>query len=70
MDKKQRLILMEIALIVILLIFSVVLEYRDTIFKRDCKVFYDINASCPCMQTKFSSSMFNLSNVKINNTNN
>jgi hypothetical protein len=64
MDKKH-LILLEITLIILLLISSSIIEYRINIFKRDCKITYNLNNSCPCK----SPILYN-QNPFINNLNN
>lgn len=65
MNKKTRIILMEIALILILLLFSLIIEIRTIVFKRDCYKKFDINSSCPCIQTKKSE--FKGLNISIDN---
>ncbi len=63
LDSKAILIAMEVILIIILLISSSVINFRTTEFKRDCKIQYDINASCPCKsKIKLVSQPFNLQN--------
>lgn len=61
MDKKKQLIILEIVLIVILLIFCIILEFRKSDFKRDCKETFNLNNSCPCNSPKITSN-FNLNN--------
>jgi hypothetical protein len=58
MDKKH-LIILEIALIILLLFSSSIIEYRIIVFERDCKINYDLNDSCPCKQTKFNENLTN-----------
>lgn len=54
-NKKIILVVSEIILIIIVLSAGQVISHRTTNFERDCKVSYDVNASCPCVQTKYQS---------------
>jgi hypothetical protein len=65
MDKKNRLIIMEIVLILILLITCSIIQSRTINFKRDCKVTYDLNSSCPCNSHKLYNYPFNPLNLTI-----
>lgn len=68
MKSKKTLVLMEIILIIILITFCFILEYRINNFTRDCKVTFDINGTCPCLKTRFDSNSLNL--TVFNNSNN
>jgi len=41
-----------VILMLILVVFNIRLEYLKHTFKRDCKVTYNINDSCPCYSPK------------------
>jgi len=69
MDRKKQLILMEIVLIIILLVFCIIIEFRSFDFKRDCKETFDINGSCPCIKNKIDYPfMPNFTNINISNS--
>lgn len=63
MDKKRRLIYLEIALIIVLLLFCIVLNGKSAELKRDCKVQYDINGSCPCINPNPKGEIPNFGNI-------
>ena len=70
MDKSIKLIYLEVALIVILIIVNVALNNRMTDFNRDCKVTYNLSGECPCVNHLFNVSIYsNLTTKNLNFTN-
>jgi hypothetical protein len=59
MNKKNLLIASEIVLIVLLLVTYQILDYRIKNFSRDCREEFDVNAPCPCQQTKYNQTLIN-----------